>query len=368
MKKKLVILLSIVLCFTFVGCRFIGSEKASETDGEKKEDPTAGFIELEGYVKTIKDDVNIYRTPDAEGEIYMTLNKGVDLKRTGSKNGWVRVRLNDILCYVNGKEVEETTIKWATETDAKTVTHVIYIDPAKQIEKDDTLEPIRPDLKISDMADTSENANGSDEDIDSTAQAASSKTKDSSMAKAAMGASAIGVSTGNFEYDITFAVADKVRKELETMGYTVILSRESDSVNISNSKRALDAVSSEAEIYIRISAGSSKNPNKKGMAGFIATDANPNTKNYYTKSYDLCNLILDKATKKTGAKNIGLFKTDELTSLNYCTTMPAVSINIGYLSNIDDDTSLGNEEYVNKTSNAITDAVIEYFTGRNLTE
>ncbi len=367
MKKKLIILLSIVMCLAFTGCRLIGSESASETDGEKKEDPTSGFIELEGYVKTIRDEVNIYRTPDEKGEIYMTLNKGVDLKRTGSKNGWVRVRLNDILCYVNGKDVEETTIKWASETDVKTVTHVIYIDPAKQIEKDDSLEPLRPDLKISDIAETStseENNEKSDGDDTDT----SSKKADSSLAKAAMGPSAIGVTTGNFEYDITFAIADKVRKELENMGYTVILSRESDSVNISNSKRALDAVSSEAEIYIRISAGSSKNADLKGMAGFIATDSNPNTKNYYNKSYDLCNLMLDKATKSTGAKNLGLFKTDELTSLNYCTTMPAVSINVGYLSNVDDDTSLSNEEYVNKVSDALTDAVLEYFTGRNLTE
>ncbi len=367
MKKKLIILLSIVMCLAFTGCRLIGSESASETDGEKKEDPTSGFIELEGYVKTIRDEVNIYRTPDENGEIYMTLNKGVDLKRTGGKNGWVRVRLNDILCYVNGKDVEETTIKWATETDAKTVTHIVYIDPAKQIEKDDTLEPIRPDIKISDIADTSKNEENSDEE-DSSEQGTESKNIDSSLAKAAMAPSAIGVTTGNFEYDITFAIADKTRKELETMGYTVILSRESDSVNISNSKRALDAVSNEAEIYIRISAGSTKNANTKGMAGFITTDSNPNTKDYYTKSYDLCNLMLDKATKKTGAKNLGLFKTDELTSLNYCTTMPAVSINVGYLSNVDDDTSLGNEEYVNKVSDALTDAVVEYFTGRNLTE
>jgi N-acetylmuramoyl-L-alanine amidase len=48
--------------------------------------------------------------------------------------------------------------------------------------------------------------------------------------------------------------------------------------------------------------------------------------------------------------------------------MPAVSINVGYLSNVDDDTSLSNEEYVNKVSDALTDAVLEYFTGRNLTE
>lgn len=346
--KKCVIFIAVFLCLIFTACDFKLIGSATKTDAPEKENPTLGFSMIDMYYVTNKDGVNIYRTPEIDGEIYMTLNKGVELRGNGQKDGWVRVRLNDIACYVMLTDIDETTIKWATETDAKRETHVIFIDPAKQINKDESLEPIRPDLSLSDIASSEKEENA----------------KTNELAKASMAEAAVGVTTGNFEYEITYKIADKVRNELTTLGYTVILSRETNSVNLSNSRRALDAIEQDAEMYVRISAGAAKDSDLNGMATFITTDKNPNTVKYYTSNYEIADLILNKASKATGAKKRGIYKTDRLTSLNYCTAMPAVSINIGYLSNETDDTNLSNEDYQNKLAEAIAEGIDEYFKGK----
>ena len=229
-----------------------------------------GFRTVKDYVVTVQDGVKIRRTPEEDGEVYITLDKGVDLSRTGVKEEWTRLLINGSSFYVQSKYLEETTIKWATETDVDTENHVIYIDPAKQITEDLSLEPVSPEVDIAG-------------DIPATA---SGTNAERAGLKAKMTAASVGISSGIFEYDITMSVANYLNAELVKRGYTVYLSRTTNNVNLSNAKRAQMANASGAEVYIKLEAASSRDETATGELGFITTSANSHNGALYQKNYE----------------------------------------------------------------------------------
>lgn len=284
-----------------------------------------GFTIMDDYVKVIDDGVNVRVKPSTDADIYVILEKGVDLHRTGEKDGWTRVRLNGSSFYISSNYVEKTEIDWK-QNEKREAAHIVYIDPSKQIMADSDKEPVGP---------------GSEE------------TKDR------MSSPGIGVSTGNFEYDITLSLARKIKSLLETRGYIVILSRDSSSISMSNRERALLANTTSAEVYIKLQAGTAS-PEVNGMMGFVITKNNPYNSDDYDKSYELCSMLLDNASAAAGSGKRGIVYTDKLTVLNHC-SMPAAVINIGFLSNQDDDKKLAEDAYLDKIAEGIADGCDEYF-------
>ena len=284
-----------------------------------------GFTIMDDYVKVIDDGVNVRVKPSTDADIYVILEKGVDLHRTGEKDGWTRVRLNGSNFYISSNYVEKTEIDWK-QNEKREAAHIVYIDPSKQIMADSDKEPVGP---------------GSEE------------TKDR------MSSPGIGVSTGNFEYDITLSLARKIKSLLETRGYIVVLSRDSSSISMSNRERALLANTTSAEVYIKLQAGTAS-PEVNGMMGFVITKNNPYNSDDYDKSYELCSMLLDNASAATGSGKRGIVYTDKLTVLNHC-SMPAAVINIGFLSNQDDDKKLAEDAYLDKIAEGIADGCDEYF-------
>ena len=338
------LVLAIVLSAT--GCGAKKTEPTTEAVEDDELVDSDGFRNVKDYVVTIQGGVNVRLTPEENGDVYITLDKGVNLKRTGVKDGWTRVLINGGIYYVRSESVEQTSIQWATETDVEKVSHVVFIDPAKQITEDTNLEPISPDVDAPMLTDSGEYATAS------SAQMAGMKPK--------MSAGAIGVQTGGFEYDVTMSVASYLNAELVKRGYTVYMSRTTNNVDISNSKRAQMANSSGAEIYVKIEAPSSSDPSASGVLGFIATSTNSHSGSLYQKNYELCYDIIGRACEDSGAKRMGIYETDGLTSLNYC-NMPATVISIGFMSNDNDDLALSTEDYKKKMALGIAKGIDEYF-------
>ena len=285
-----------------------------------------GFTLTDDYVVVNDDAVNVRVKPSTNADVYVVLDKGVDLHRTGVKEGWTRVKLNGSSFYVSSNYVEKTEIEWKQNNKRNESSHIIYIDPAKQIMADSEKEPIGPDSEIK---------------------------------KNRMSAANIGVSSGNFEYDITLSLAGRLKTILETRGYTVVLSRDSSSISMSNRERAILANSSSAEVYIKLQAGSAS-PDVKGLMGFVISKNNPYNSDDYNNSHDLCRIVMDKAAEATGSEKRGIVETDKLTVLNYC-NMPSAVINIGFLSNQYDDLKMGTDDFQDKMAEGIADGIDEYF-------
>ena len=344
MRKKFRIkkFISILLCLSMVygisGCKKkepIEVITEADTRDEELMLDKEGFTPVKGYVQTTQDNTVLYTEPSEDSMVYVTINAGVDLTRTGVKDGWVRVLLNGGNYYVGSSYVVETDIDWATVTDSEKAKHIIFIDPGKQIVDDKELELISPD-------------------IDPT------QTADGSGMKVKMPPAAVGVSTGHYEYDVTLDVANALKSILVERGYTVCVSREAGSVNLSNARRAALANANEAEIYIKLEAGAVSDPTTMGVIGFITTSTNSATGLNYQNSYELCYDILKEISEDTTAQRLGIYETDDMTSLNYC-TMPATVINVGFLSNQYDDEALANPEYQKSMATAIADGIDAYF-------
>ena len=270
---------------------------------------------------------------------HITLDKGVNLSRTGIKENWTRVLLNGSSFYVQSKYVTETEISWATENDTQKISHSVYIDPAKQIAEDLTFEPVSPDIE---------------------APAGNATITDATGMKKKMTSSAVGVSSGTFEYDITMSIAEYLNAELVKRGYTVYMSRTTNNVDISNAKRAQMANACNAEIYIKLEAPAARDPSASGVLGFITTSTNSHTSSRYQRNYELCYDILKEACENTNAKRLGIYETDDMTSLNY-TDIPATVINVGFLSNELDDRSLNTEEYRKQMAQGIANGIDLYY-------
>ncbi|MCR5226052.1 MAG: N-acetylmuramoyl-L-alanine amidase [Eubacterium sp.] len=347
MRKKLAFLLILAFIMVAGGCGTVETDKPTETTAEDDNLlDSDGFRAVKDYVVTLQNDVNVRKTPETSGEIYITLDAGVNLNRTGVKDGWARVLINGGIYYVESRFVEETTIKWATETDVEKVSHIVFIDPAKQITEDLNYEPMSPEVDAPELTDSGEYATAT------SAQMPGMKKK--------MTAGAIGVNTGNFEYDVTMSVANYLNAELVKRGYTVFLSRSTNNVNISNAKRAQMANASSAEIYIKLEAPKSNDPSASGILGFIATSTNSHTGAMYQKNYELCYDVLQTTCEQTGATRMGIYETDNLTSLNYC-NMPATVLSVGFLSNNNDDIALSMDDYKKKIAIGIANGIDEYF-------
>ena len=325
LNRRMLLLLMTVI-FLLTGC---GKKQTVTT--EEPVDITAGFDKKKDYVQTTKDETKILRMPEDTAEVYITLKKGVDLSRTGVLGDWTRIRLNDTTLYVRTADVKETEVQWVTEQKQARNQHIVFIDPAKQIYADQEKEALFP--------------NGDPEGEDS---------------KAKMGRAAVGVSSGLFEYEVTLAVAKKLQHDLELKGYTVILSRTTDTVSLSNGERAALANRSEAEICIRLTAGGSSNADTAGIYSLIASATNPSTGDMYQDSFYLANMLVTDACLSTTADRLGIYQTDKIVFLNYA-KMPAVTVQLGFLSNAEEDKKLAQGYYQEQLAEGLTEGIDAYF-------
>ena len=94
--KYLSVILIFIMMFSLMGCG--GKDEEETTEAVTYDDDLVrdadGFITVKDYVETVQDEVKIRRTPEDDGDVYITLDSGVSLTRTGIRDEWTRVLLN----------------------------------------------------------------------------------------------------------------------------------------------------------------------------------------------------------------------------------------------------------------------------------
>lgn len=165
--------------------------------------------------------------------------------------------------------------------------------------------------------------------------------------KAKVTGGATGISTGKTEYQLNLEVALKLRDALENEGYTVIMTRTTNDVNLSNSERAQIANEAKAAAFIRIHANSVDSSSVKGVLTMCQTSNNEYNGYLASESYKLSRAVLDNFVKETGAVNKGVTRTDTMSGINWC-TVPTTIVEMGFMSNAEEDELMATEEYQNK--------------------
>lgn len=182
----------------------------------------------------------------------------------------------------------------------------------------------------------------------------------SSTMKAKMEEGSVGTVSGVKEYELTLTVAEKLETELEARGYEVVMIRTGHDVNLSHAERSILANESGAEILLRLHANSMENSSIYGALTMCMTESNPYHAELYADSYRLSKKLIDQVCAQTGTKNRGVQTVDNSSAINWC-EIPVSVLEMGFLSNPDEDRWLQNEEYQDKMVKGIADAVDLYF-------
>lgn len=182
-----------------------------------------------------------------------------------------------------------------------------------------------------------------------------------SQTKAKVASGTTGRTTGVTEYQLNLDVSLKLRDELEARGYEVYMIREDNDVDISNAERAQLAAESGADILVRIHANGSDNTSIAGALTMAPSTANPYlSQELIAECQKLSQCIITTFCASTGANNQGVYQTDEMSGLNWC-TIPATIVEMGYMTNPDEDTRMQTPEYQQQMVTGIADGIDQYF-------
>ena len=182
----------------------------------------------------------------------------------------------------------------------------------------------------------------------------------SDILKAKVASGTQGVATGIEEYKLNLAVSLLVRDELIKRGYTVVMIRESNDARISNAERAVMANEYGADAFIRVHANGSDNPDTRGAIAIFQTKANQWCGDLYDQSRLLSETVLKYYCQRSGIENDGNWETDTMTGINW-TRVPSTIIELGYMSNADEDRLMATSEFHAAAAVGIAEGVDGYF-------
>jgi N-acetylmuramoyl-L-alanine amidase len=183
----------------------------------------------------------------------------------------------------------------------------------------------------------------------------------SSTRKAKVSGGTRGVESGKPEYEIVLDVGMKLKALLEKEGATVIMTRESNDVDISNVQRAQIGNLANADMSIRLHCDGNDNNSINGISMLVPAGSTVYMLNpIVERSHTAGNSVLITVINETGARNRGISKRSDMTGFNW-SKVPVILIEMGFLTNPEEDRLLNTSEYQNKLAAGILQGLIDYF-------
>ena len=181
----------------------------------------------------------------------------------------------------------------------------------------------------------------------------------SSTMKAKVTTGATGCVTGKTESQINLEVALKLQEALSNQGYTVVMCRTSQNVDLSNVQRAQMANEANADAFIRLHCDSSESSSPTGTLTLAPSTSNRYCASIASQSQSLSKSIVNNICKATGSRNRGVSIVDNMTGLNW-SKVPVTIVEMGFLSNPQEDQLLASDDYQNKIVQGIVNGIGAY--------
>lgn len=181
---------------------------------------------------------------------------------------------------------------------------------------------------------------------------------DGNQRKARVSSGTAGVATKKAEYVVNLEASMILKDILNEKGYNVVMTRETHDVNLSNVERAQIANKVNADITIRVHCDSISNGGKTGASILVPSKKGKYTKTIYEQSNSYAEMLRD-SLKSNGVNVLGIFERDDITGFNW-STVPVVILEMGFMSNWNEDQMLSNKSYQTKLMQSTADAVEKY--------
>ncbi len=154
------------------------------------------------------------------------------------------------------------------------------------------------------------------------------------------------------EEALNLAVAQLVKSRLENRGATVVMTRTTHEAAVSNIERATIANEAGADLCIRIHADGAENTAVHGFSILVPSGSLLGTPSIVTPSRAAAQCIEDALKQSIDAQDRGLTERSDMTGFNW-SEVPVVLVEMGFLTNPEEDRKLAAEEYRNGIADGI---------------
>ncbi len=168
--------------------------------------------------------------------------------------------------------------------------------------------------------------------------------------------------TGVPEYKLNLEVGLLLKKELSNSGAKIVMTRETNNVDISNIQRAQLTNKSKCDMVIRLHANGAESAKSNGYSILIPGEKY-STKDIVRKSRSFAEVLNKTLKDNIDIRPEGIITRNDLTGFNWSET-PVVLLEMGYMTNKHDDETMQTGEFKNGTVKSIARALEIYFKGK----
>ena len=168
-------------------------------------------------------------------------------------------------------------------------------------------------------------------------------------------------SAKNEEYDINFNIGLKLKEQLESNGFEVIMTKSKPNEYLSSTEIAKVGNESNADLVIKLHCNRDSDKNTNGAFALVPYQNQYNRNTLYKQSKLYGQTIIKEYCSEIGIKNRGLIDKNNLMTFNL-SKVPVVLIGMGFLSNTHENSILSDEYSQQKVAKAIAKGIIKCFT------
>lgn len=162
------------------------------------------------------------------------------------------------------------------------------------------------------------------------------------------------------EEELNLIIALKLESKLKALGATVYMTRTTHESDMTNIDRAEFANAVYADISVKIHADGIENSSVHGVSMLVPSNQYINNQSICDESIKAGEIILEEVVNSTGAVNRGVMERNDLTGFNW-TKVPVVLLEMGFMTNPEEDAKMETEEYQQKIVDGIVSGLLKYF-------